>query len=56
MKNVIKITIFRRKRSSVIIHDMKVKSMFSNIKNEKTKMIKKTDDIMHSKLQIKEVK
>ena len=30
--------------------------MFQNIKKEKTKMMKKIDEIMHSKLQIKNVK
>ena len=30
--------------------------MFQNIKNENAKMIEKTDEIMHSKLQIKSVK
>ena len=30
--------------------------MFLNVKNEKAKMIKKVDIIMHSKLQVKEMK
>ena len=30
--------------------------MFQDIKNEKAKMMKKIDEIMHSKLQIKSVK
>ena len=30
--------------------------MFQNIKNEEAKMMKKTDEIMHSEIQIKSVK
>ena len=56
MKDVIKTTTFRREKSGVIIHEIKIKNMFSDIKNEKTKIMRKINDIMHSELQIKEVK
>ena len=56
MKDVVKMTIFRRERSDMIIYKIKIKNIFSNIKNEKTKMMKKTDDIIYSKLQIKKMK
>ena len=56
MKNVVKTTIFRREKLNVIIHEMKIKNMLLNIKNEKTKMMKKIDNIMHSELQIKKMK
>ena len=56
MRNVVKTTIFRREKSNVIIHEMKIKNMFSNIKNKKAKMMKRIDDIMHSGLQIEEMK
>ena len=56
MKDVVKTMILRRKKSSVIIHEMKVKNMFLDIKNEKAKVMKKVNNIMHSELQIKKMK
>ena len=56
IKNVVSTTILRREKFEMIIHEIKVKNMSQNIKNEKTKMIKKIDEIMHSKLQIKNIK
>ena len=56
IKNVVSTTTLRRERFEIIIHEIKIKNMFKNIKKEKTKMMKKTDEIMHSKLQIKSVK
>ena len=56
IKDVAITTIFRRERFKMMIHEIKVKSMFQNIKNENAKVIKKIDEIMHSKLQIKSVK
>ena len=40
----------------MIIHEIKVKNMFQNIENEKAKMMKKIDEIMHPKLQVENVK
>ena len=56
IKNVAITTTFRRERFEIMIHEIKVKNMFQNIKNENAKVIKKIDEIMHSKLQIKSVK
>ena len=50
IKDIVSTTILRRKRFKIIIHEIKVKNMFQNIKNKKTKMMKKIDEIMHSKL------
>ena len=41
MKDVIKTTTFRREKSNAVIHEVKIKSIFSDIKNEKVKVIKK---------------
>ena len=43
-------TILRREKSEMIIHKIKVKNMFQNIKNKKTKTMKKIDEIMHLRL------
>ena len=48
--------ILQREKFEIIIHKVKIKSMFQNIKKEKAKMMKKIDEIMHSKLQVKNVK
>ena len=56
IRNVVSTTILRREKFEIIIHEIKVKSMFQNIKKEKAKMMKKIDEIMHSKLQVKNVK
>ena len=56
IKNVAITTIFKREKFKMMIHEIKIKSMFQNIKNEDAKVIKKIDEIMHSKLQIKSVK
>ena len=40
----------------MMIHEIKIKNIFQNIKNENAKVIKKIDEIIHSKLQIKNVK
>ena len=56
IKNVAITTIFKREKFEMMIHKIKIKSMFQNIKNEDAKVIKKIDEIMHSKLQIKSVK
>ena len=50
MKDVVKTTTFRREKSNVIIYEMKIKNMFSDIKNKKAKIVKKINDIMHSEL------
>ena len=56
MKDVIKTTTFRREKSNVVIYEVKIKNIFSNIKNKKVKVIEKTDNIIHLKLQIKKIK
>ena len=56
IKNVVLTAILRRERSEMMIHKIKIKSMFQDIKNDETKMMKKVDEIMHSKLQIENVK
>ena len=56
VKNVVITTIFRRERFEVMIHEVKIKNMFQDIKNENAKVIEKIDEIMHSRLQIKNVK
>ena len=56
IRDVVSTTILRREKSEIIIHEIKVKNMFQNIKNNETKMMKKIDEIMHSRLQIKSVK
>ena len=56
IRNVASTTILRREKSKMMIHEIKVKNMLQDIKNDETKMIKKVDEIMHSKLQIKSVK
>ena len=56
IKNVAITTILKRERFKMMIHEIKVKSMSQNIKNENAKIIEKIDEIMHSKLQIKSVK
>ena len=50
MKNVVIITTFRRKKFEIIIHKIKIKNMFQNIKNENAKVIEKINEIMHLKL------
>ena len=40
----------------MMIHEIKIKNMFQDIKNENAETIKKADEIMHSELQIKSVK
>ena len=56
IKDVVLTTILRREKFEMMIHEIKVKNMFQNIKKEETKMMKKIDEIMHSRLQIKNVK
>ena len=56
MKDVVKITTLRRERSNIVIYKVKIKSIFSDIKNERAKVIKKINNIMHSELQIKKMK
>ena len=48
--------ILKREKFEIIIHKIKIKNIFQNIKNEDAKVIEKIDEIMHSKLQIKNVK
>ena len=47
IKNVISTTTLRRERFKMIIHEIKIKNIFQDIKNKKTKIIKKVDEIMH---------
>ena len=54
--NVVLITILRREKSKMIIYKIKIKNIFQNIKNEKAKIMQKVSKIMHSKLQIRNVK
>ena len=56
VKDVISTTVLRREKFEMIIHEIKVKSMSQDIKKKRTKTIKKVDEIMHLKLQIKSVK
>ena len=56
IKNVVLTTTLWRERFKIMIHKVKVKNMFLNVKNEETKTIKKVDVIMHSELQMKEMK
>ena len=50
IRNVVSTTILRREKFKMIIHKIKVKNMFQNIKNEEAKMMKKINKIMHLKL------
>ena len=56
IKDVVLTTVLRRERFKIIIHKIKIKNMFQNIKNEKVKMMKKINKIMHLKLQMKNIK
>ena len=56
VKDVASTTTLRREKFEMMIHKVKVKNMLQDIKNDGTKMMKKVDEIMHSKLQIKSVK
>ena len=56
IRNVVSTTTLRRERFKMMIHEIKVKNMSQNIKNDETKMMKKVDEIMHLKLQIKSAK
>ena len=40
----------------MMIHKIKIKNMFQDIKNENVKIIKKIDEIMHLRLQMKKPK
>ena len=48
--NIAITTTFKRKKFKMMIHKIKIKSMFQNIKNKGAKIIEKADKIMHSKL------
>ena len=50
IKNIVSTMILRREKFKIIIHEIKIKNMFQDIKNEKAKMRKKIDEIMHLKL------
>ena len=50
IKNVVSTAILRREKSEMMIHEIRVKSMPQDIKNDGAKMIKKAGEIMHSKL------
>ena len=50
IKNVVLTTILRREKFKMIIYEIKFKNMSQDIKNEKTKIMKKVDKIMHSRL------
>ena len=50
IKDVVSTIILRREKFKIIIHEIKVKSMPQDIKNKKAKMMKKIDEIMHSRL------
>ena len=56
IKNVVSTTTLRREKFEMIIHEIRIKNIFQNIKKKRMKMMKKIDEIMHSKLQIKNVK
>ena len=47
IKNVFIATILRRECAKIIMHNIKVKSIFKNIKKKKTKIIIKLYKIMH---------
>ena len=40
----------------MMIHEIRVKSMFQDIKNDEAKVMKKVGEVMHPKLQIESVK
>ena len=50
IKDVASTTILRREKSEMMIHEIKIKNMPQNIKNDEAKMMKKADKIMHSRL------
>ena len=50
MKDVVSTTTLRREKFEIIIHEIKVKSMSQDIKNEEAKIMEKTDKIMHLNL------
>ena len=50
IKDVVSTTTLRREKSEIIIHEIKVKNMFQDIKNEEIKMMKKINEVMHLKL------
>ena len=56
IKDVALTTILQREKFEMIIHEIKIKSMFQDIKKKETKMMKKINEIMHSRLQIENVK
>ena len=50
IRDVVSTATLRRERSEMMIHEIKIKSMPQDIKNDETKMMKKVGEIMHSKL------
>ena len=56
MKDVVSTTTLRREKFEMIIDEIRIKNMLQDIKKKKAKMMKKIDEIMHSRLQIKSVK
>ena len=56
VRDVVSTATLRRERSKMMIYEIRIKSMPQDIKNDGTKVVKKADEVMHSKLQIESVK
>lgn len=55
VKNVSIATILRRKRAKMMMHDIRVKGMSKNMKEERAKTMKRSCKIMHQELKIEEM-
>ena len=50
IRNVASTATLWREKFKMMIHEIKVKSMLQNIKNDEAKMMKKVDEVMHPRL------
>ena len=50
IRNVVSTTILRHDKFEMIIYEIKIKNRLQDIKNEETKIMKKINEIMHSRL------